>query len=286
MDVVRPRTWIDALAAKADHPHLVPISGGTALMVEANAGRLPAGALLDLGRIDEISGWSAHNGHVRLGAALTLSTVAEQLSVLLPGLVQAVRSIGAPPIRNRATLGGNLATGSPRADLYPPLIAAGALVELASVRGIRRVAAKRFITGPHRTSLAPDELIAAVLLPAADGPQRFVKLMRRTGFARAECSFAVAISATHRQVRTGAGVAGLVPRAAATAEEFLAAELTTADLWRSRDPLPGAVLQRFGELTATDVGTAAGDDIRGHMVTVLSRRLLAAAWDGYREGAR
>ena len=74
-----------------------------------------------------------------------------ELGDLLPGLAMASRTVGSPQIRNRGTIGGNLGTASPAGDAHPPLLAAGAEVELASTRGSRRVPARDFFLGPRRT---------------------------------------------------------------------------------------------------------------------------------------
>ena len=100
---------------------------------------------------------------MRLGAGVTYTRVIDELGHLLPGLAMASRTVGSPQIRNRGTVGGNLGTASPAGDAHPPLLAADAEVEVASVRGTRRIPIAEFYTGVKRNALAPDELIAAVL---------------------------------------------------------------------------------------------------------------------------
>src|ERR1043165_2124230 len=101
----------------------------------------------------------------------------------------AARTVGSPQIRNRGTVGGNLGAASPAGDSHPPLLATGAQVEVASTRGSRLIRIDEFFTGVKRNALAPDELIAAVLVPSARGPQQFSKIGTRNAMVIAVCSF-------------------------------------------------------------------------------------------------
>ena len=139
MEFFRPATLTEALETKAAHPEAVPLAGGTDLMVELNFDRRRPPALLDLTRIADLAEWSGVDGRVRLGAAVPYTRIIAELGHRLPGLAMAARTVGSPQIRNRGTLGGNLGSASPAGDGHPPLLACGALVELASVRGTRRV---------------------------------------------------------------------------------------------------------------------------------------------------
>ena len=289
MEFIRAATLDEALAAKAENPDAVPIAGGTDVMVELNFDRRRPGVLLDLTPVDELARWSTVDGRVRLGAGVSYARIIAELSDRLPGLAMASRTVGSPQIRNRGTVGGNLGSASPAGDAHPPLLATAADVEVASVRGVRTVPVGEFFTGPKRNALAPDELVIAVLTPAATGPQQFAKVGTRNAMVIAVCSFSVALHpgpGTVGTVGTGIGSAGPTPLRAAEAEDFAAAEL--AGRWQSREPLLEPVLRRFGEL----VGSAARpiDDVRGtaayrrHALAVLARRTLSWAWEDYRTG--
>jgi CO/xanthine dehydrogenase FAD-binding subunit len=285
MDFLRPATLAEALAAKAVHPEAVPLAGGTDLMVELNFDRRRPPALLDLTRIGELTEWSEVDGQVRLGAAVPYARIITELGGRLPGLAAAARTVGSPQIRNRGTLGGNLGSASPAGDGHPPLLAGAATVELASVRGTRLVPVGKFFLGPKRSVAEPDELIVAVHLPTATGPQQFAKVGTRNAMVIAVCSFALALHPETGTVGTGIGSAGPTPLRATAAEDFLAAELD----WATRRPLAGGVAERFGELVAAaarpidDVrGSAA---YRGHALAVLARRALHWAWQDYRGSA-
>jgi CO/xanthine dehydrogenase FAD-binding subunit len=191
MEFLQPATLADAVAAKAACPGAVPIAGGTDVMVEINFDMRRPEALLDLTRVPELTAWSVDGGMVRLGAGVTYTRVIEELGGVLPGLAMAARTVGSPQIRNRGTVGGNLGAASPAGDCHPVLLAAGATVQAASVRGPRLIPAAEFFLGPKRNALAPDELITAVLVPAARGPQQFAKIGTRNAMVIAVCAFAL-----------------------------------------------------------------------------------------------
>ena len=88
---------------------------------------------------------------LRVGAGVTYTRVINELGHLLPGLAIASRTVGSPQIRNRGTVGGNLGSASPAGDAHPPLLASGASVEVASVRG-RAVPAASSSPGPKRNA--------------------------------------------------------------------------------------------------------------------------------------
>jgi CO/xanthine dehydrogenase FAD-binding subunit len=286
VDFLQPRSLREALEAKAERPEALPIAGGTDVMVELNFDRGRPPAILDLTRVGELAEWDRHDGRLRVGAGVTYTRAIEELAADLPGLALASRTVGSPQIRNRGTIGGNLGSASPAGDCHPPLLATGAEVELVSAAGSRRLPVEEFFTGPKQSALRPEELIAAVHLPAAAGPQQFAKIGTRNAMVIAVCSFGLALDPERRLVGTGIGSAGPTPLRATEAERFLQGVLDAEGLWGSRAPLGEAAADRFGEL----VGQAARpiDDVRGtaayrvHALGVLARRTLAWAWDEYR----
>ncbi|MEV0168387.1 CO/xanthine dehydrogenase FAD-binding subunit [Nonomuraea fuscirosea] len=280
MDFLRPTTWDEALAAKADQPDAVPIQGGTDVMVELNFDVRRPPALLDLGQVAELREWSTAGGMCRVGAGVPYTAVIEELGATLPGLAQAARTVGSPQIRNRGSVGGNLGAASPAGDSHPPLLAAGAVVEVESRgRGVRMIPAAEFYLGVKRSALEPDELIRAVHVPPATGPQYFSKVGTRNAMVIAVCSFALALHPRERRVGTGLGSAAPTPRRAIEAERLLAAELD----WDA--PLDPALLRRFGDLCAR--AAAPIDDVRGtaayrvHAIGVMARRTLTWAWNDH-----
>jgi CO/xanthine dehydrogenase FAD-binding subunit len=290
MDFLAPATWADALAAKAEHPDAVPVAGGTDVMVELNFDHRRPRALLDLTRVAGLRQWGPEtdgDDTIRLGAGVTYARVIDELGGVLPGLAMASRTVGSPQIRNRATVGGNLGSASPAGDAHPPLLAADALVEVASAaRGTRRVPVAEFFTGVKRNALAPDELIAAVLVARATGPQQFCKIGTRNAMVIAVSAFGLALHPHRKVVGTGIGSAAPTPRRADEAAAFLSGELDAAGLWESRGELPESLAREFGHRVR--VAAAPIDDVRGsaayrlHSLSVMARRAVSWAWDDYR----
>ncbi|MFI9645019.1 FAD binding domain-containing protein [Streptomyces sp. NPDC052040] len=290
MDFLRPATWEEALAVKAEHPSAVPIAGGTDVMVEINFDHRRPSCLMDLNRIGELQEWETDGGSVRLGASVPYARIMEQLRTELPGLALASHTVASPQIRNRGGVGGNLGTASPAGDAHPALLAAGAEVEAESVRGTRLIPIDDFYTGVKRNALAPDELIRAVRVKKADGPQQYAKVGTRNAMVIAVCAFGLALHPETRTVRTGIGSAAPTPVRARAAEDFLNAVLEEGGCWDSGGPVPPSAARQFAELCAAACNPI--DDVRGtagyrrHAIGVLARRTLAWTWESYRGTAR
>jgi CO/xanthine dehydrogenase FAD-binding subunit len=257
----------------------VPLAGGTDLMVDLNFDRRRPERIIDLTRVAELGAWERDGDDLVIGAGVTHTRLMSELADVAPGLAIAARTIGSPQIRNRGTIGGNVATASPAGDALPPLIAADASVELASASGRRTVPLSAFCTGPKRTVLGDTELITAIRVPAARGPQQFAKVGPRNAMVIAVCSFALQVDPVARRVGAAIGSAAPTVIRAGEAEAFLEGALEEAGLWERPGPVPDAAAARFGEL----VGAAARpiDDVRGsaayrrRALAVLARRALA-----------
>jgi CO/xanthine dehydrogenase FAD-binding subunit len=260
VEVLRPRTLAEALVMRAEHPSALAIRGGTDVMVELNFDRARPDAILDLGEVVELGGWSrGGDGTLRLGAGLTYAEIEHgELASELPALAEASRTVGSPQIRNRGTLGGNLGTASPAGDALPPLLVDEAEVELESTaRGVRQMSVREFLVGPKRNALEDDELIVAVVVRPSGVPQTFMKVGPRNAMVIAVCSLAVAADRKRDEVRASFGSAGPVPG-------FVRVPLDDAG------SLPEAVVAACSPID--DVrGTAA---YRRHALGVLARRAV------------
>jgi CO/xanthine dehydrogenase FAD-binding subunit len=258
VDVLAPRSLDDALRLKADRPEALPIEGGTDVMVDLNFDRARPEALLNLNEVRELKGWRRENGRLHMGAGLTYTEAMQGgLASALPALAEASRTVGSPQIRNRGTIGGNLGTASPAGDALPPLLVERAEVEVASVRGTRRLPLTEFLVGPKRNALADDELITAVHVQPSGGAQTFMKIGPRNAMVIAVCSLALVVDREREEVRASFGSAG---------------------------PVAGLVVVPLAELGGfpDQVAAAASpiDDVRGtaayrrHALRVLTRRAL------------
>jgi len=191
----RPRSLEEALELLAQRPGEVrPLAGGTDALVKAKDGLLDRASFFDVSGMRELREIEEQNAFVRIGAAVTHSELVASPLVAryLPALPPACAVIGGPQIRNRGTLGGNLANASPAADTLPALYAADAIVELCSVSERRELPIAHFFTGPRQTLLAPDELILAVRVPKRQGLRgAFLRLGQRQAQAISKVSVAV-----------------------------------------------------------------------------------------------
>jgi CO/xanthine dehydrogenase FAD-binding subunit len=274
-----PRTLPDAVTALADDPSLTVIAGGTDLMVDLNYGRRRPTRVLSLRRLAELRGWKVEGEKVVLGAGTTYTDLLDpELARLVPALAAAARTVGSPQIRNTGTIGGNLGTASPAGDTLPVLFALDAEVQVASATNERRVPVTEFVTGPKRNALQPGELVTAVRVPVAAGPQEFLKVGVRNAMVIAIASCALVVDLDHRTITCALGAVGPVPIRDSSVEMWV----TTRIDWDGRRLSHQSVVEGFGRRMAAasrpidDHRAPAG--YRRHAVEVLARRALERTW--------
>ncbi len=191
-----PRSLEEAYALLASGVGWRPIAGGTDLMVELAAERgEPPERILDLSRLRELRGVSLAPRTLVIGSLTTYADLRRSrlAGEIAPALLDAAATVGAVPIQNRGTIGGNLATASPAGDLLPVLLALDAEVAAGGPRGERLVPIDRFFVSYRRTALEPDELILRVRIPIVPGREvRFRKVGTRRAQAIAKVSLALA----------------------------------------------------------------------------------------------
>jgi CO/xanthine dehydrogenase FAD-binding subunit len=282
MDVLLPRTLEEALEIKAARPEAVPIAGGTDLMFELNFDRRRPDLILDISRLAELREWRREDGGLFLGSGVTYSQIVRELRELRP-LVEASRTVGSPQIRNRGTVGGNLATASPAGDALPVLAAYDAEVVLTQAGGrARSLPWHAFMVGPKKTVIEPSELILGAQWRITRGPGSFSKIGTRNAMVIAVASLCLVIDEDRRAVRVALGSVGPTILRAPEAEGFAARALADAGTWDDpAAPLPAQAFLDFGERVAATARPI--DDVRGtaayrrHACAVLARRALAWA---------
>ncbi len=194
-ELVRPTSLRDALERLAAHPELLPVAGGTDIMVAFADGRASLRPMLDLGGLDELRDIEIRHDELVLGALVTWEELRRSALVhsALPVLAEVASVVGAVAIRNRGTVGGNCMTASPAGDLLPVLLVTDAQFEVVGLGGRRFIPAAEFWTGYRETALAPGELLAAVHIPLVpDRHVRFRKIGTRRALAIAKVLVAVA----------------------------------------------------------------------------------------------
>ncbi|MDX6547725.1 MAG: xanthine dehydrogenase small subunit, partial [Gaiellales bacterium] len=161
----RPATLSDALRLLHHRPTATVVAGSTDWGVEANIRGVRAEIVIAIDRLPELRGLTVTEGRIEIGAALTLSEIEGRLGGRVPLLAQLFPQFASRLIRNGATLGGNLGTGSPIGDAPPALLALESSLVLASVDGEREVALADYFTGYRQSVRRADELIRAVRIP-------------------------------------------------------------------------------------------------------------------------
>ncbi len=255
----------------------VPLSGGTNVLVDIRSQRIAPDCLLDLGHVHQLRGITVEQGRVTLGARTTVGDLLASAEVAryVPALVEAARVFAGQMVRNAATVAGNVACGSPAADLVPPLLALDAEVTLSSVRGSRKLALADYHVGYKSDRREADELITAISwpVPAANAFGGFYKLARRKGDAITVTGVAVSIGIDGRRcdrARIALGSVAPIPMRARKAEALLeGAEMTP-------DRIAAAAAAAMEECSPIDDVRATGE-YRRHMVGVLVARLINAA---------
>ena len=267
----------EALALLDEHQASARIvAGGTDLIIEMERGQHPRlKVLIDITRIPGLDQISLENGAIVVGPLATHNhAVASDLirRRALP-LAQASWEVGAPQIRNRATIAGNLITASPANDTITPLIALGAAVTLASVNGERSVKLEDFYSGFRQTVLRPNELLRSIRIPALAENERgvFLKLGLRRAQAISVVDAAVVVRRDDEDKVTDARIA--LGSVAATIIRVPAAEQFLRG--KSLDRASIAEAGRLASATATPIDDVRGSaEYRSEMVKILVVRAL------------
>jgi len=277
-DLLRPQTLPEALALLAEHaPDVMPIAGGTNVIVELRDGHPCPKLLMDVSHLRELRDIRRDDGHIIIGGGTTIAELLAHPLIAEHGLPlrQAAAKLGNPLVRNRATVAGNLVNASPAADTAPPLIALGAEVELTSKRGTRRVSLDEFMIGVNKTLIQPDELVTAIRWPAS--PARSAAGFYKIGLRKADaCSVINAAAMVTwdengrcQQACIAIGAAAPRPVRAREAEAALIGQLLNANVIAEAARLAAQATQPIDDIR----GTAT---YRRRMAQVIVRRLLTA----------
>lgn len=237
-EMIAPANLSAVLTLLAEQPGAwLPVAGGTDVMVQYAAGRLPARKLVSLWNLPELRRIEVSPDEVRIGAGCTYTDLRrnEVIANEFPLLASAARVTGGIANQNRGTLGGNIVNASPAADSLPALLVYEAELLLSSARGDRRVPYVEFHTGYKATLLAPDELIRAICLA-----RRFaehVSYARKVGARNAQAISKVCVAALARvvsgsieDVRIAAGSVAPVPMRLRETERCLQGKPLNQDL--------------------------------------------------------
>lgn len=255
------------------------IAGGTDIMVNMKKGLLSPKYLVSLAKIPGMSSIEPITGGIVIGPNLIVAKLIEfdLMRKKFNLLSKAASVLGSPLIRNRATIGGNIVTARPAADLPPPLIAMGARVVLMKKGKEREIPLEDFFVGPGQTKIKPTEILAKIIV---DDPPPFtgwdyIKLMHRNALEIAIVAVAVRITLDSpdgiiKDARVILSAVAAKAIHAVSAEKILIGEKPTEKLFKQ-----AASLASTDCTPITDI--RGGAEYRCAMVEALTKRALSAA---------
>jgi aerobic carbon-monoxide dehydrogenase medium subunit len=272
----RPSTVSEAVSLLSANPDAKVLAGGHSLLPAMKLRLAAPAALVDIGRIDSLKGITVSGG-ATIGAGTTYRELIDstELASAFPILVEAANVVGDPAVRSRGTLGGSLAHVDPAADLTAVALALNASVTAEGSGGKREIAVDDLFTGLLTTTLAPDEIITLISLPAefANAKSAYEKHAHpASGYA--VVGVAVALIMDGDTVET-ARIA--VTGAPEYAKRAGAAEAELQGKSVSSDTIAAAAAKATDGLGELNGDVYASAEYRAHLVRVLTRRALQKA---------
>lgn len=277
-DYYRARSVAEAHQLLAAHPGAKLLAGGHSLVPLLKLRLAAAAALIDIGRIPELRGISRQGDWIRIGALTTHAELAASADLrdAAAALADGAAVVGDPAVRNRGTIGGNIAHADPASDLPTVLVALDARMVAAGPGGERTIHADQFFTGIMTTALSEDEILVAVHVPASGRGQGSAY----EKFAHPASRYAVLGAAAWVAVTNGTCTAarialgGLLPNARRTngAERALIGKALTEE-----------TIAAAADRVSADLGRDVSGDIyasaeyRAAMAPVFTKRALANA---------
>jgi xanthine dehydrogenase small subunit len=268
----RPRRLTEALAILNEHPKAKIVCGGTDIVVEMNQRHARFDVIVSLEAIEELRAIEDRDGELAIGASVTLSEI-EHRAPNAPAMMRELFPLfSSRLIRNRATLGGNLATASPIGDSPPVLLALGAIIDVAGPDGERAIPIDAFFTGYRKTALGAGEIVVRVRIPKPY-PEigRFFKVSKRRhdDISTVAAAFAIDLEGgVVKSARLAYGGVAATPVRATDAERAIVGKRWTASIVEDAR----AELERAFTPMTDQRGSA---DYRKVMVTRLFEKLWA-----------
>ncbi|MEM7763171.1 MAG: xanthine dehydrogenase small subunit [Pseudomonadota bacterium] len=232
-----PTTIAALTALLAEKPEATILAGGTDVGLWVTKQFRDMDELIYVGEVDALKTITTTDTHLEIGAAVTFSSAMPQLVAHFPSMEPLLRRFASPPVRNAATIGGNIANGSPIGDSMPAFIALGAEIELISADGSRRLPLDAFYHDYMVNDLQPGEFVARLLVPLLSDNQVFraYKLSKRfdqdiSAVCAAFCM--TLVDGRCEEIRTGFGGMAAIPARAAHCEKALRGHVLTESVTR------------------------------------------------------
>ena len=255
------------------------MAGGTDLLVKMKRGTMAPRIVISLGRVDELTKIELVDDNLKLGACATMARIAADplIRSSWQALAEGAGWVGGPIIRNRATVGGNVANARPCADTLPPLIALGAKLRLQSNRGERTVDVDGFVTAPGKCGIERDEILASIDVPAPpqNAGSHYIKITRRAAMevTIVGCAASVVLDAARERVTQARLVftsVAPIPFRIPSAERIVEGQAPTAQVIEAAAQEAQKVAPAIGDHRAPQ-------DYRVELVMVTARRALKTA---------
>jgi CO/xanthine dehydrogenase FAD-binding subunit len=275
-DYYRPQDLAETLSLLGERPGVSILAGGTDLLVKMRRGDLRPSSVVDIKKLKECRGIGREGDYLSVGALTTFNELLRSKLVQkhFPLLVDAARVMGCYEIRERATIGGNVANASPGAESGSPLAVLDAQVDIEGPRGSRRMPIGQFWLGVGQTDLAPGELLTRILIPylPADSRSTYLRRSRVQGMDLASVNVAVVVihpqTPESREVRVAMGAVAPTPMRARDVEELLGGRQITPQLRaRMREEITVGLAPRATSLRASP-------DYKKEMVGILTEMAL------------
>jgi CO/xanthine dehydrogenase FAD-binding subunit len=261
MKYIRPDTLKEALDFLGEHgKETQVIAGGTDIMPDLRKGALSCKSfLLDVSRLEDLKGIFFDGQKISIGAGVTLTEINRSgvIAAHAPALYKCSHVFAARQVRNKATIGGNVANASPCGDTVPPLIIHDACCLVADAREERLVPVREIAFGPYQCALPPDALIVRFILePCRAGFADFQKIGRRRELATARMSLAVMADLDEDRrvkfIRIGLGACTPTPHNMTAVEEFLLSKpLDMKRIWEAGRLLSQKMIEITGRRSSS-----------------------------------
>ena len=273
-----PQTLQKALELLSRYgPQAKILAGGTDLVGHLKFGKRTPAHVIDIKKLAELK-FTSKGTVIKIGAGNNFKTVQDCFAenIVYAGLYESIYSIGKTQVLNMATVGGNLANGSPKADTAPPLLTYDARIKLVSLNGERTLDLKEFHTGPNKTVMADNEILTEIEFDALPShtSSAFEKTARvGADISKITCAVTVAREGSLcKSCRIACGAAAPVPMRMPLAEEMMIDKTVDEEL------IDTVALQVGKEIKPPSYGRTS-QEYRRHMVAVMFRDGFWRAWE-------
>jgi aerobic carbon-monoxide dehydrogenase medium subunit len=271
-----PPSINEAITILASRPEAKLLAGGNNLLLPANRNALAGSLLVDLRKVPALTGIQRNSNGVTIGAMTTIAAIAESqvIRTEFPSLAEGAEMIGDSQVRNRATLGGSLATGEPDADLPALMLSLDAVIHLAGPDAWRTVSAQEFFKGPADLDIRRGEVIASIAIP-------FLPKGTGTAYIRSKhparlyaiCGVAAVLTRANDRISS--------VRVAVTGATQSPTRLSAVERALLDRPVIDEAINSAIENVETDIGFRgdffASPEYRQHLTKIFTRRALQSA---------